>query len=78
MIEIKTLPEGRFLKSKPNSRIYYPFEKLEVGQYFELPEDKKSSVYNSLKHRIKYTKELEGRKFTVRTQDDLIYIIRVV
>ncbi len=77
--EIKKAPSDLFNNARGNKRNDYPLEKLKVGEMFEVPSSKKSSIYNAIKHRRNYTKELEGWAFTLKEiGDGKIAVIRLI
>ena len=70
MYEIKKAPIELMGNSRGQKRGEFPIEKLKVGEMFEADEKKRNSIYNAIKHRKKYTKEIENRVFTVKSIGD--------
>ena len=68
--EIKKAPPEMMNKSRGKQRGEFPIEKLEVGEMFEAEEQCRSSIHNAIKHRRSYTREIEGRVFTIKSIGD--------
>lgn len=67
------LNTARGIKRKP-----YPFLEMKVGEYFEVSTKEKNSIYNAIKHRRSYTKELEGWAFTIKKMNaDKMAVLRI-
>ena len=77
--KIKKAPE-EYLHSQPRGqkRTKFPITELEVGQMFEAHPSSRTGIYNAIKHRRNYTKEIAGRVFTIKTiSEDKIAVIRL-
>ena len=67
---------GDFARGR--KRINYPFLKMKVGEYFEAAKKERMSIYNAIKHRRNYTKEIEGWVFTIKCiSKEKVVVIRL-
>lgn len=76
--KIEKAPNELLNTSRGQKRNPYPIEKMKVGEMFKAPIIHRPAIYNAIKHRRNYTKEIEGWVFTVKSIDiKTIAVIRL-
>jgi hypothetical protein len=78
MYKVEKTPKALLAKRHSVKNKLYPVLELKIGEMFKAPANEKSPIYNTIRHRTVYTKELGGRKFSIRTIDkDTVACIRI-
>lgn len=68
--QIEKAPSGVLRDGRSDRRKSFPLSELNVGEMFSADPSEKQSIYNAIKHRRNYTRELWGRKFKIVTVDE--------
>lgn len=75
--KIESAPLEYLHNARGRKRCDYPLMELKVGEMFTEDSSKRMSIYNAIKHRRNYTKELKGRVFSIKSiGENKIAVIR--